>query len=185
MIRRLGSAVGTSLFACLLVLTVAAPASAVTIEQRLGVMSAWTQIGWDSYIAWANARRDGIHPDPAYAVYQFDWSTDYCSQSPDQPLGFDFRMPCARHDWGHRNYAPMGLFTQNKPRIDNAFYVDLRNKCGTYSVWVRSSCYSLAWSYYTVISKINGSRVSKADLDKAARLKAQGEAAAAAAGQRA
>jgi phospholipase A2-like protein len=179
MIRRFGPAVGTSLFACLLVLTVAAPASAVTLDQRLGVISAWTQANVNSYNAWYNARRDRTH-----AEYQFDWSTDYCSQSPDQPLGFDFRMPCARHDFPHRNY-PTGFFAQNKWHVDNAFYFDLKEKCTTYSVWVRSSCYSLAWSYYQVISKLNGARVSNADLDKAARLKAQGVAAAAAAGQRA
>jgi hypothetical protein len=180
MIRRFGPAVGTSLFACLLVLTVATPASAVTFQDWLGVMSAWTQPGTGSRIAWSNARRDGTHTE-----YGFDWSTDYCSQSPDQPLGFDFRMPCARHDFGHRNYSAKGLLSQHKKRVDDAFYFDLKEKCATYSVWVRSSCYSLAWSYYQVISKLNGARVSKADLDKAARLKAQGVAAAAAAGQRA
>jgi hypothetical protein len=185
MIRRLGPAVGTSLFACLLVLTVAAPASAVT-NQWLSVMSAWTQPSTDSRRVWLNARGDGIHTDPGYAAYGFDWSTDYCSQSLDQPLGFDFRMPCARHDFGYRNYrTEPGLLSQHKKHVDDALYFDLKAKCATYSVWVRPSCYSLAWSYYQAISKLNGARVSNADLDKAARLKAQGVAAAAAAGQRA
>ena len=48
--------------------------------------------------------------------YGFDWSTDYCSASPDQPLGFDFRLSCWRHDFGYRNYKAVGAFPANKSR---------------------------------------------------------------------
>jgi phospholipase A2-like protein len=53
-----------------------------------------------SYNAWNSARQN----QSAWSAYAFDWSTDYCSSSPDQPLGFDFRIPCWHHDFGYRNY---------------------------------------------------------------------------------
>ena len=40
----------------------------------------------------------------AWAAYGLDWSTDYCSTSPDQPIGFDFSMPCLHQDLGFRYY---------------------------------------------------------------------------------
>lgn len=153
----------------------ASPAAAATFEEKLAVLSSWTQTSVSSYDAWNSARLN----QGAWADYAFDWSTDYCSSSPDQPLGFDFRLPCWRHDFGYRNYKHMGLFTSStKDRIDSAFYEDLKRKCATYSVWVRASCYSLAWSYYEAVRAAGTLSVSQASLDHAAQLKAEGEARA-------
>jgi len=153
-----------------LVLATAAPAAAVTIEQKLSVMSSWSQPNSPSYNAWNGARLN----QGAWTEYAFDWSTDFCSSSPDQPLGFDFRLPCWRHDFGYRNYKAVGAFPANKPRIDDSFYFDLKAKCATYSFWVRGSCYSLAWSYYQAVRAFGGAAVTKADLDRAAKLKQEG-----------
>ncbi len=153
-----------------LALAVAAPAAAVPIEQKLAVMSSWSQSTSTSYNAWAAARAN----QAAWAEYAFDWSTDYCSASPDKPLGFDFRMPCARHDFGYRNYKAVGQFPANKSRIDDYFYSDLRRKCATYSSWTRPACNDLAWTYYQAVRAFGGLWVSQSDLDRAARLKAAG-----------
>src|SRR3954471_21811174 len=86
------------------------PAAAVSLPTKLTVLSAWTQPTAASYQAWYAARLN----QAAWADYGFDWSTDYCSDSPDQPLGFDFRIPCAHHDFGYRNYRLVNLFSANK-----------------------------------------------------------------------
>jgi hypothetical protein len=156
----------------LVALTAATPAAAaVTAEQKLSVMSSWSQPSSSSYNAWNSARLN----QGAWVEYAFDWSTDFCSTSPDQPLGFDFRLSCYRHDFGYRNYKAMGQFPANKSRIDDAFYFDLRAKCATYSIWVRSACYSLAWSYYQAVRAFGSLRVSQAEMEKAAKMKAEGQ----------
>ncbi len=176
--RVLGAILLAPLAGVVLVLTLAAPASAVTAEQKLSVMSSWSQPSSTSYNAWNSARQN----QGAWAEYAFDWSTDFCSTSPDQPLGFDFRLSCHRHDFGYRNYKVMNAFPENKSRIDDAFYFDLRAKCATYNVFVRSACYSLAWSYYQAVKAFGGVVVAQADLDRAAAIKARGIAEAQAAG---
>jgi Prokaryotic phospholipase A2 len=154
----------------MLILVVADPAAAVALEQKLSVMDSWSQANATSYNAWNAARQN----QGAWADYGFDWSTDFCSSSPDQPLGFDFRLPCQRHDFGYTNYRQVGQFDANKAHIDDAFYYDLRTKCGTYNVFVRPACLSLAWTYYQAVRTFGGVAVSQADLNRAAQLKAEG-----------
>ena len=161
----------------LLALGLASPAQAATIDQKLSVMSSWSQSTTTSANSWLGARQN----QGAWTAYSFDWSTDYCSSSPDEPLGFDFRMPCARHDFGYRNYKAVGSFPANKSRIDSYFYFDLKTKCGTYNAVVRPSCDSLAWTYYQAVKAFGSVVVNQVDLDHAAALKAQSEKAAAAA----
>jgi hypothetical protein len=169
--RRLAVFLAAPLLGLLVVLAAATPAAAVTSSEKLAVMNGFTQTGSTSYGAWNAARLN----QAAWASYNFDWSTDFCSSSPDQPLGFDFRLSCYRHDWGYRNYKAMGQFPGNKTRIDDAFYADLRRKCATYSVIVRPACYSLAWTYYQAVALFGNLTVAKADLDRAATMKAQAQ----------
>ena len=162
-------------------LAAATPAAAVTLQQKLDVLFSWSQGNSTSYNGWNSGRLN----QGAWTEYGFDWSTDFCSTSPDQPLGFDFRLPCHRHDFGYRNYKAVEQFPANKGRIDDTFYYDLRTKCATYNVFVRPACNSLAWSYYQAVKAFGSSiQLSKADFDRAAKLKEQGlrqQAAAAAA----
>jgi hypothetical protein len=155
------------------VLAVLAPASvatAATAADKVTVLSGWTQTTAASTDSW-NAARLNRAP---WADYGFDWSTDYCSSSPDNPVGFDFTLSCWHHDFGYRNYKAVGLFPANKDRVDSMFYADLKRKCATYNVLVRPACYSLAWTYYQAVH-IFGSlaAVSPADIDKAAQMKRQ------------
>ncbi|MDQ1304824.1 MAG: hypothetical protein QG671_652 [Actinomycetota bacterium] len=160
----------TSSFAVLGVLlasvVAAAPAQAVTAEQKLSVLSGWTQTDAGSASSWLSARNN----QGAWSDYAFDWSTDYCSSSPDNPLGFDFTLSCARHDFGYRNYKAAKKFPDNKARLDSAFYSDLKRKCATYDSAVRPACDSLAWTYYQAVKILGTVAVSQADIDKAARL---------------
>ncbi|GGN50379.1 hypothetical protein FHR83_009165 [Actinoplanes campanulatus] len=156
-------------FAALTVLLGSGPAFAVTPAEKLAALSSFTQTSASSYNSWSAARQN----QGAWSAYAFDWSTDYCSASPDNPLGFDFKLSCWRHDFGYRNYKAVGAFSANKSRIDSSFYEDLKRKCATYTAVVRPACYSLAWTYYEAVS-IFGSlaAVSEEDLAAAAELKA-------------
>ncbi|TML30515.1 MAG: phospholipase [Actinobacteria bacterium] len=166
--RRLLSALALTVTTVLAALAAATPAHAATLDQKLAVLSAFTQATAPSQAAWAWGRAN----PGAYPGYGLDWSTDYCSDSPDQPLGFDFRLPCARHDFGYRNYKEVGRFPANKDRVDSAFYFDLLARCGRYSWVVRPSCDSLAWTYYEAVHLFGALVVSRADLDRAAAYKA-------------
>jgi hypothetical protein len=168
--RRLLTLAPLLLGALLAVLAVASPASAVTLTDKLTVLSTFTQPTSPSQSAWYAARQQ----QSAWSAYGLDWSTDYCSDSPDNPLGFDFKLSCARHDFGYRNYKAVGQFPANKARIDNSFYFDLRAKCATYSIWVRSACYGLAWTYYEAVHLFGSVVVDGATLATYATMKADG-----------
>ena len=144
--------------------------AAYAADSKATVLSRWTQTTAASYNEW-NAARNNRAP---WASYNFDWSTDYCSSSPDNPLGFTFDLSCWHHDFGYRNYKAVGAFPANKSRIDSMFYFDLKAKCATYNVFVRPACNSLAWTYYQAVSTFGSLAVSNADLAKAERLKAAG-----------
>ncbi|MFE0350780.1 phospholipase [Streptomyces griseoluteus] len=128
------------------VLALASDASAAPADKPQ-VLSSWTQTSAASYNAWSSARGN----QGAWVAYGFDWSTDYCSYSPDNPFGFPFQTACARHDFGYRNYKAAGTFSANKSRIDSAFYEDLKRVCNTYSGATKTSCDSTAWTYYQAV----------------------------------
>lgn len=179
--RRLGTVLAATTLALFTVLGLASPAAAaVTPEQKLAVLTKWTQTSVTSYNAWNSARSN----QRAWADYRFDWATDYCSSSPDNPLGFDFALSCHRHDFGYRNHKALGKFEPNKARLDSAFYEDLKRVCDTYNVFVRPACDGLAWTYYQAVKTFGKVVISQADLDRAAELKAEGERRAAAAATR-
>ncbi|WDT91085.1 hypothetical protein H0E86_06450 [Streptomyces sp. SCSIO-PteL053] len=117
------------------------------------VLSSWTQTSASSYNAWNAARNN----QGAWAAYGFNWSTDYCSSSPDNPFGFPFQNSCARHDFGYRNYKAAGTFSANKARIDSAFYEDLKRVCARYSGATKTSCNSTAWTYYQAVKVFGAS----------------------------
>ena len=148
--------------------TVAHAAAPSKAEVLLG----WTQTTAASTNAWNAARLD----QGSWASYQFDWTTDYCSSSPDNPLGFRFNLSCYRHDFGYRNSKALGLFSGAKGRLDSAFYEDLKRVCATYNAVVRPACYSLAWTYYQAVRAFGSVIVSDKDIAKAARLLPQGAA---------
>lgn len=160
--RRTSTLLLATLSALLIGLGIGTPAQAVTSAEKLAVLSNWTQTSVSSYNAWNSARLN----QAAWAAYNFDWSTDYCSSSPDNPLGFNFSLSCYRHDFGYRNYKAMGQFSANKSRLDSAFYEDLKRVCATYSSVVQPACYSLAWTYYQAVKQFGNLNVTEADVQR-------------------
>ncbi|MGC5038808.1 MULTISPECIES: phospholipase [unclassified Streptomyces] len=144
--RSLATGLAASALAFATVVGAAATASAAPADKPQ-VLASWTQTSASSYSAWAAARAN----QGAWSAYAFDWSTDYCSSSPDNPFGFPFSMSCARHDFGYRNYKAAGTFDANKSRIDSAFYEDLKRVCNAYSGATKTSCNSTAWTYYQAV----------------------------------
>ena len=84
---------------------------------------------------------------------QLDWSSDACSNSPDNPFGYNFTPACHRHDFGYRNYKRQSRFTEsNRLRIDNQFKADLYTQCG--SSW---TCRRTADVYYSAVRQFGNS----------------------------
>lgn len=156
----------TPLFAIAAVIATAAPAAAVTPAEKLALLSSFTQTSSASYNSWNSARQN----QAAWAAYTLNWGTDLCSNSPDNPLGFNFELACWRHDFGYRNYKQMGQFSANKSRLDSAFYEDLKRKCATYNWAVRPACTSLAWTYYQAVRNFGTVVVTGADIERAQAL---------------
>ncbi|MFD7019589.1 phospholipase [Streptomyces sp. NPDC059161] len=126
-----------------------APAQAAPAD-KAAVLASFTQTGAAGSTAWRAA-----HDDQArWSAYDFNWSTDYCSKSPDNPFGFPFKLSCARHDFGYRNYKAAGRFPANKPRLDSALYADLKRVCTAYSGAKKASCDATAWTYYQAVKAL-------------------------------
>ncbi|GAA3690251.1 phospholipase [Nonomuraea antimicrobica] len=147
------------------VIAFALPAHAVTLEQKLAALSTFSQPTAPSAAAWRSAWQN----QASWADYAFDWSTDLCSSSPDQPLGFDFRTSCRRHDFGYRNYKAVSQFPANKDRIDDAFYFDMRQVCAGYSGIPKSTCDGLAWTYYQAVRQFGDLRVTEEQIRQVQR----------------
>lgn len=119
----------------------------VPYAMKMARMGSWTQTSESSYDGWNYGRQH----QRLYEEFEFTWATDYCSSSPDEPSGFDFRLSCYRHDFGYRNYKRLNAFDANKSRVDSAFYADMLRKCDTYLVLVRPVCYGLGAAYYEAV----------------------------------
>jgi len=177
MSRRLVATVIAAAATTLLTLLVpATPAHAgVSHSLKMARMWSWTQPEKASYDSWVV----GLQHQSRWVGYDFIWATDFCSSSPDQPLGFDFRMSCRRHDFGYRNYRQLDEFDGNKSRVDFAFYRDMLRKCDTYSIFVRPVCDGVASTYYEAVVNFGELLVSQEVLDRYAAMKAEAEARAA------
>ena len=90
---------------------------------------------------------------------QLDWSSDSCSWSPDQPLGFDFSTSCDRHDFGYRNYKAQSRFTEDgRLRVDDNFKADMYGACGD-----DGTCKAAANVYYAAVREFGGMSTSTSD----------------------
>ncbi|MER6435908.1 MULTISPECIES: phospholipase [unclassified Streptomyces] len=145
--RRLATALTASSLSLVALIGAASTAQAAVPADKAQVLSNWTQTSASSYNTWVAARSN----QAAYAAYQFDWSTDYCSSSPDNPFGFPFATSCARHDFGYRNYKAAGTFSTNKSRLDSALYEDLKRVCLNYTGATKTACDGTAWTYYQAV----------------------------------
>ena len=157
-----------------LLVGLAQPAVAAPADKP-AVLSSFTQTSAASYSTFFAARGN----QGAWAAYGFDWSTDKCSSSPDNPLGFPFENGCIRHDFGYRNYKAIGTFLANKARLDTMLLADLERVCARYSGLTKAACDSLAHTYYQAVHIFGSVVVTRSDVDRAAALMRSGVAGAA------
>jgi phospholipase A2-like protein len=142
---KVGRRVGALVLAVVIGVGVAAsPAAAITTAEKQTIL--YREVG-SAAVFWDMFNHRTVAPNNA-----FDWSTDFCSNSPDKPLGFDFTGPCRRHDFNYRNFKATGIFTStNRLTIDNAFLADMRAVCKPYSFLVEASCNGIADTYYSAV----------------------------------
>jgi hypothetical protein len=62
---------------------------------------------------------------------RLDFSTDLCTAPVLGSSGpaYDFTQACLRHDFGYRNYGPMGTLDAQRRRVDERFLADMRASC--------------------------------------------------------
>jgi hypothetical protein len=168
------AAIAVALMMTLLALVGLAQPAAAAPADKPAVLASFTQTSAASYSTFFAARGN----QGAWAAYGFDWSTDFCSDSPDNPLGFPFANSCVRHDFGYRNYKAIGTFPANKARLDNMLYADLQRVCARYSGLTRGACNSLAWTYYQAVHAFGSVVVTQGDLARAAAIMNPGATAA-------
>lgn len=99
---------------------------------------------------------------------QLDWSSDGCSYSPDDPLGFDFLESCERHDFGYRNYKAQSRFTDaNKAKLDLNLKSDLYKKCSEEkNPESEDICKGVANIYYDAVRDFGSKRAIEAGLEQ-------------------
>lgn len=94
-----------SLFTIGAVISSAIAAPANVLEVRETDVQATDRLVFSSTISQFVAARNANNPP------SLDWSSDGCSSSPDNPLGFNFENSCLRHDFGYRNFKAQSRFS--------------------------------------------------------------------------
>ncbi len=108
-------------------------------------------------------RSDRPHAD------QLVWSSDACSWSPDEPLGYEFTTSCYRHDFGYRNYEEQSRFTEpNRLAIDDNFRADMYSTCDG-----DTACESVANLYYFAVREFGDVVASVPEAMGRARVEAE------------
>ncbi|ETN45601.1 uncharacterized protein HMPREF1541_09433 [Cyphellophora europaea CBS 101466] len=82
---------------------------------------------------------------------ELDWTSNGCTASPDNPLGFDFLASCQRHDFGYRNYKAQDRFTEPaRETIDDNFRDDMYAQCASEG-GLEGVCRGVADLYYEAV----------------------------------
>ncbi|MFI6505362.1 phospholipase A2 [Nonomuraea typhae] len=126
-----------------------------TKMHMLALLTEASGAGWSRW----KAMDDG---DGYYRTgYNWDYSTDLCSASPDQPIlglapfeRIDWRKQCTRHDFGYRNHKAMHAFDhKQKVRIDKMFLKDMILACDAQTYRYNAKCIALAGVYYWFVRR--------------------------------
>lgn len=115
------------------------------LKPRQNLEAATDALLFDDTMAEFQSARNSQNPSG------LDWISDNCSNSPDNPLGFQFTPSCQRHDFGYRNYKKQKRFTgANKAEIDLNFKDDLYDECAKYGD-DQDTCEDTADVYYDAV----------------------------------
>ncbi len=146
-LRRLAAVAMASLLA--VGLMGASPAGAITLPEKQALLN--REVTDVNFYWYMYANRS------AEPYVEFDWTTDYCSYSPDKPLGFNFKPACQRHDFNYRNFKATVMFNHDSRLIiDNQLLADMDRICRGYAWWQRPACYGTADTYYGAVRTFGG-----------------------------
>lgn len=128
-----------------------------TKKQKLKRLKTLSQGTKRSAADWRQARAQA---KAGHDKYNFNWNTDWCTNLKDKPGGFDFRLSCARHDFGYRNYKALigkKAFrgSAHERRVDRTFRYDMQQQCENQPGKTdkqRAQCLRVAESYYDRVS---------------------------------
>lgn len=106
-----------TLFFALAPAAFALPTSKESLSRRQGdLVSITDQLLFNTTLPNFITRRNAQDPST------LDWTSDGCTDSPDNPFGFPYVPACNRHDFGYQNYRLQNRFTDSgKLNIDNNF----------------------------------------------------------------
>lgn len=136
-----------SLFA--LLPTVMALPSGLKLSDRQAINTVTDELLFTDTLPVFIEHRNALNPST------LDWTSDGCTDSPDNPFGFPFLPACNRHDFGYNNYRLQTRFTVSaKLKIDNNLKTDLYTQCS--SVSAESACKGLADVYYAAVRAFGG-----------------------------
>ena len=84
---------------------------------------------------------------------RLDFSTDECTAPVFGSSGrtYDFTDACLRHDFGYRNYGPLGLIEERRRSVDERFLADMQAHCATRPHAEVVSCLGWARDYYRAV----------------------------------
>jgi hypothetical protein len=92
----------------------------------------------------------------------WDLSTDLCSFAPDTGPGFDFRVPCIRHDFAWRNLRRLqdrwgGSIDTRARRLEASrqFLRDMQSTCAVRPAVQRVPCAVVARTYFAAVSAVS------------------------------
>ncbi|MER3554966.1 MAG: hypothetical protein C4331_11650 [Meiothermus sp.] len=114
----------------------------------------WPNFGYTVYVATSISYKTFF--SSYYRKYSGpNWNNDGCSNSPDYPLGLNFKPSCNHHDFGYRNVSQYarGRNETYRKYVDNRLLSNLRSVCSDLHWWDprRLDCYALAYTYYTAV----------------------------------
>lgn len=89
---------------------------------------------------------------------RLDFTDDGCSAPVVGSTGFsfDFTEACERHDFGYRNYKSLGLFDEEKGRVDRQFVIDMLGHCSGRGFLLRAQCRRWAYVFYAGVLGFGG-----------------------------
>ena len=84
---------------------------------------------------------------------RLDYSTDLCTAPVLGSSGpaYDFTDACLRHDFGYRNYGPLGLLDERRRDVDERFLADMRGHCLARPADEVIRCLGWARTYYLAV----------------------------------
>ena len=133
-------------FALLIACTTSSPLYTRVTSRQDDLEDLTDEILYDTSMMDFQARRGAKLPP------ELNWESNGCTDSPDEPLEWDFLPSCERHDFGYRNYKEQGRFTdENRKRVDDNFLEDLYSECSAHGIVSELLCKDLADVYHSSV----------------------------------